>query len=1128
MSKDSNYYKEIIGRLNNLTKREYLFYASIGIQIFLIIIFSLFTSFVIVESLGHFSSPVRTVLFFLFILISVSTLFFFFVRPLAKYFNIIPSKDPFKAAKKVGNNYPAIKDDLLNAMQLVAFETSGKQYSPLLIDAAFSQVYQKTQSIKFEKIISFKKSKELLLYTFAVIVFCFTLNLFFPGLSAAANRLVNFDKEFIPPAKFNFIIHPGNTEITKGDDVFISVKVEGSVPANVFLAVKNEEQSEFEFKELRRDSTGNFTLNITAIRSSLKYYAKAEDVTSEEYTINVIDRPVIKTFNLTINAPAYSGILPVEQKDNGNITSLKGSTVEVNLNSTKRLKTAEIIFDDTSIVKLNVQDEKASGKFRIMKDNNYYIRLTDDAGNNNLSPITYSIKILNDAYPAIELINPDNDVNLANDNRVPVLVRISDDYGFSKLVLKYRLTHSRYEPAREDYTSVELPLEKKALETEVNYVWNLTKLSLAVEDVVEFYLEVFDNDIISGPKSTKTPSLNVRVPSLDEILAKADDVHRDAEIDLKETLKEAEELKKSLEKIDQELKKDQREISWEEKEKIEQALDQFEQLQQKVENIQSELNKMQQDLQKNNLLSEETLEKYMELQNLMDQLSSEEMKKAMEQMRNVLQNLNRSQVQQQMENMKIDEEAFQKSIERTLNLLKRIQIEQKVDELLRRSEELTKEQQELQNETKEENPDDKTNRDRLSEKQDEITDQLEKFKNEMEELAQKMDELKDLPKEELDKIREEFEKQQNEQKSEQASQQIQQNQMQQAQQNQQQLSQNMKQMQNMMEQLQQSMQQANQIQTFTDMMKIMDNILTLSKQQEALKNESQNMEPNSPRNNENAQKQNNLQRSLDNILQQMSELSQKTFAISPEMGKALGDAKREMQRSTQALQNRNAPMAAMSQGESMESLNAAATLMKGSMESMMQGGGQGGMMSLMQQLQQLGQQQMGLNNLTQQLRQGQQGKLSQQQMAELQRLAQQQELIRKSIEQLNREARESGKSKSLPGNLENIAKEMQEVITNMRTEKLDDELIQKQERILSRMLDAQRSINERDFEKQRESNTGENIVRQSPAELNLNSDKGKNLIKDELNRAVQEGYSKDYEELIRKYFEALQKENLKN
>jgi hypothetical protein len=39
---------------------------------------------------------------------------------------------------------------------------------------------------------------------------------------------------------------------------------------------------------------------------------------------------------------------------------------------------------------------------------------------------------------------------------------------------------------------------------------------------------------------------------------------------------------------------------------------------------------------------------------------------------------------------------------------------------------------------------------------------------------------------------------------------------------------------------------------------------------------------------------------------------------------------------------------------------------------------------------------------------------------------------------------------------------------------------------------------------------------------------GKEKIKDELNQAVQEGYSKDYEDLIRKYYEALQNEKIKN
>ena len=124
---------------------------------------------------------------------------------------------------------------------------------------------------------------------------------------------------------------------------------------------------------------------------------------------------------------------------------------------------------------------------------------------------------------------------------------------------------------------------------------------------------------------------------------------------------------------------------------------------------------------------------------------------------------------------------------------------------------------------------------------------------------------------------------------------------------------------------------------------------------------------------------------------------------------------------------------------------------------------------------------------------------------------------------MNKESKESGQSKKMPANLEKILEDMKEVVTDMKTQKLGDELIQKQERILSKLLDAQKSINERDFEKERESLAGKNFRRESPAPLLLNSEEGKDKLRDELLKAIREGYLKDYEDLIRKYYEALQK-----
>jgi hypothetical protein len=73
------------------------------------------------------------------------------------------------------------------------------------------------------------------------------------------------------------------------------------------------------------------------------------------------------------------------------------------------------------------------------------------------------------------------------------------------------------------------------------------------------------------------------------------------------------------------------------------------------------------------------------------------------------------------------------------------------------------------------------------------------------------------------------------------------------------------------------------------------------------------------------------------------------------------------------------------------------------------------------------------------------------------------------------------------------------------------------------MLDAQRSMRERDYEKRRKSESGTDIARQSPGALDLTTQEGRSKLQQDLLRALEEGYSKDYEELIRKYFEALQK-----
>lgn len=1134
MKFDLTHYNAIEKKLEQFAQKNLLITALTQFQIatsgIILFLFLLITA----ELLFRFPVAVRTPLYFTFILATMILLIVKVILPSVKEYLSYKENAHSKSADSVGRFFPSIKDELLNSLQLFR-ERESFLFSHELAVAAFASIYKKVEPVNFSFALTFEQPKKQMKYFFAsLFIFAFSL-ISFQNFQQAAQRFFDYRTEFLPPQKFYFVVSPGNTKITKGADVTVSISITGNnllkwnAPNSISLFYKDETEAKFTSENLTADSTGKFSFLFSGVRNKMEYYCSAEGIESEKYVIEVVDKPVLQTFSVTVTPPAYSKLPVMQMQDNGNITTLFGSAVSLHLQASKFLKSAFLFFNDSTKLKMNTSGLNASVSFSARQEKNYQIMIEDEFGNQNTSPVSYSIKLQSDAAPSINILTPNKNIDLGDDQRLSLLLSIADDFGFTKLLLHYRLSASRYEPPQEKFQSIEIPIAGENVEQEVRYIWNLSPLSLATEDVITYYLEVFDNDNISGPKSTKTTSFTVRFPSLEEILTKTDKKQDQVEHDLKKTLKEADELKKDLEKISKELKQDKKEITWEEKEKIEQTLNKFEELQNKAEEIKKDLSENKDELQKHNLLSKETLDKYMELQKMFDEFSSDEMKKAMEKLQQKLQSLDRKQIQEALDNMQFDEESFRKGIERTLNLLKRVQIEQKIDQLVKRTDDVSKKQNDLQQKTEQSDLENENQRDDASKQQEQLSDDVQKMKDELKQLEKLMSELKDMPKEEIEKLQKELEDQKNEQLSEEASENIQQKQKPKAKQKQMQLSQNMQKMKQKMQKLQQDMEQENQMEVFADLMKSLNNIISLSKdQEEAKKNSQSNFQ--SSQMNKQAVAQDEIKNNLEKVLSQMNQLSQKTFAITPEMGKALGKAHSQMDNALEGLQNRNQSQTMTAQSEAMSSLNQAASMMKNMMDQMMQGGGQGGsgMMSLMQQLQQMSGQQMSLNNMTQMLQKGMNGQLTPEQQGQMQRLAQQQEMIKKSLDELNREAKESGQSKKIPSNLDETLKQMQEVIADMRSEKLSDEIIQKQERILSRLLDAQRSMNERDFEKERESKSGTAQQRTSPGELNLAKQKGKDNLKDELNNLYREGYTKDYEELIKRYFEALQKAQIKN
>jgi hypothetical protein len=1076
----------------------------------------------IAEDLLNLSVGGRTALFWSLVVLAFGLFLMRIAAPLGRIAGILPGPDDMETARHVGRGIPGINDRLLNTLQLLRGADSRALYSGDLIDAALTDLRGACDGIDFTSTVDASLARR----TGRVLAVCMLSGallfaLFPTAFFGAADRLLHFNEAYASPAPFRFIVDPGSRELIKGEKVQVRVRVAGERPDEITIAFRRRGDIEYEERVLRADEGGEFRHQFPPVTETTEYFVHARGVRTDDYTLTVSDRPLIRMLRVTVSPPAYSRLPERQQDDNvGDVAALRGARIRFDVEANKVLRSARLSLSDSVILPLEVAGNRAHGALVLMKERSYHIDLLDSAGTRSIDPVEYALKIIPDAPPTVTLLLPGENLDVTDTTPINLLAKIADDYGFSRARLAYKLVQSKYEAPAQEFTYVPLPVPPAGtLDALLPYRWSMSGLHLVPEDVVSYFVEVFDNDVISGPKSAISEIYSLRLPSMDEVFAQADKGHEASIEGMQDALKQAKEARKEMEELTQSVRASAEKMEWQDKQKAEDLLKKYDDVRGKMDSVKAALDKMVADLSKNRVLSKETMVKYQELQQLMAQLSSPEFAEAMKKLQQAMQQMNPDALRQAMQQFSLSEETFRKSIERTLNLLRRIQIEQKVDEAVRRTEQMIKQQTGVKENTESARAGDKAAMDQIRKEQQEVQEHLDALKAQMEDLQRKMEEFpSEMPLGELEKAKQEMNADSLDAEMEAASRAMEKMQPQEASRSQQRALSSMGKLGDHLQKMQQEMRQNQQRRILNAMRRSMRDLLDLSRREEALKNESETLEPNSRRFRDNEEAQMDVMRDLGTVAEDLAALSQKTFGVTPEMGKSIGDALRSMNDAMRSLAQRNRPGASQQQTEAMGSLNEAAQRVEDSMNAMQQGGGQGmGMAGLMQRLQRLSSQQGGINDASRNL-----GAMTQAQAAEMARLAGEQGMVRKSLEQLAREAAASGDLKKLMGDLNRAAREMAEVQTDLMSGNLNPETVRKEDRILSRLLDAQRSTRERDFEKKRTSTAGEDILRESPAPLDLTTIQGKERLRRDMQKALEEGYAREYEDLIKRYFEILE------
>jgi hypothetical protein len=826
---------------------------------------------------------------------------------------------------------------------------------------------------------------------------------------------------------------------------------------------------------------------------------------------------------LEIFYPRHTGLeaQTIDEND-GTISAPVGSEVKMRIESNRRLASATIVYSDGEKLPLAIRPQAATAELAIDKNRSYHFVLVDESGRTNPHPIEYPITAIPDRDPSVEIVFPGHNVDLDDNMAVDLKIVARDDYGFSKATLSTKWISEGRERAVRQF---EIPGGRvRAERLELGYFWDLAEWGMLPEDVIHYYVEVADNDRITGPKIGKSRTYTVRLPSLDEMIAEFE-FERETDISALDKILEGEwELARRMEELRRELAHDQQ-IDWEKQQDLEQLSSRGQELEKELDEIAESMQQQLEQAQERRLQSLEMLQRMAEAQQLFNEVATDEMKEAMRKLQEAMNQLDPKEIQKALSDMQLSQEDLIKRLERTIAYLKRLQAEQKVDAFVRRLEEMLKQQEAINAETesveKENLPD-------VAPSQERLKDDFDEFASETAAAESSLTENQVAPPEMVAQFCQSAQQCSAPRQMQQAADNMNQQNRGGAKESGAASAEALQQLLEEMKEFQQQMTSKQQEQLAKELREALDKVLYISEEQEDLMTQVEQLDANSLSLREIAAEQEALRAATERLTEDVAAMAKKSTCLSGNLGQCLSRSLDRMGSSAQSLSGRRGSSARNTQHDAMYELNSAAQqivdgMNKNSGQCQKSGGmcNKPGSQGAMGQMQSLGQRQGRLNQqMPKPQGLGGAGMTPQERQA-LSRLKAEQQAIQKGVEDLNSEV---GDQRDLLGRLDKLAEEMKRVVESMERNEITEETRNRQRRIYTRMLDFQHSLQRQDYKDQRKARFGEDVLRASPGSL----DEMRGLTDDEyerlLTRYQEEGYPKEYEETIREYFRALVEE----
>ena len=1049
MERPSN--NKIINILEKFAKKFYLNNLIKGLFWFILFSVSLLFFLSTIENLFWLNSTFRLILLIL-LIISLTTFFSYYIAlPVLRYFGLLREKSYKDFALLLGN-YSNTDDKILSALEL--FELNELNKNELLLNE-LSRRSNELSKINIKNFLNIKEYYKWIIGNISILAIFFTLSFTFPKqFINPLVRISNYNKIF--PKDYGFRVNILNTNFytESGKSFVLNFEITGDkIPKDIYILSNG---NQFIPKKTLNNRYEYIFENIT---ENTIFQIIAEDWISDKYEIKVYNKPTIYRLVANIIYPNYTKINNEQFVNIFSYSVPRGTKIMFSFN----MKDADslIIVNGDKLNKYSVKN-KLDYQIQILKNESIQI-ITKSIQSPLQDTTNIYITEIPDAYPQI-LVQVQKDT--FSIMHYYVSGSISDDYGFTKLLAIYKLT-------RNDSTingKIPITISNNDLIQNFNFDIDFSFLNLQPDDIIHFYLEIYDNDAIAGPKSTKSREYEIKIPTKEEIQMEQSKQLHVANSKFSNIQKELNDIKNELKQLENQWKLE-RKFNYEQKQK-------WENLIKRQNDIINELQNLEQNLQLSPSYDEnlEIYEKIQQIDELIKSINLDELNEYLENLQKLMENNELK--SEDIEEFKLQNEELNKMLDRQIDLLKRLDIEKNLRETFEEFKDLSKQFDEL---SKKQDPDEL---DKQNELKQDLNKQFEKYDSLLKENEKLSDPFK------MENI--ETEEQIINDEVQQAEQNLQKNNHKKANENQKNTSQQLNDLANKLEQNLEKQLKEENVEDATALRQLLKNVLLASFEQENLIKNLYQQNPRLSNYQDYVRKQYELQEVMKRTKDSLYMIGKRQPMVSNFIFDEINKIEKESKKAINNLNNWTLGHAAINQQNLMTSLNNLALFLSDVLQqmeqqnSMSQMNSDGAMkcnnpkntgnsnntkpsMKTLKKLQQ------DLNKQMEALqKEMQNGKKQSKEISEaLAKMAAQQEAIRRAMQQVKEQMSKEGNLKNATF-IQQMIEDMEKTEKDLYNKNLSYETIKRQKQIEIRMLEAEKAEQQQETDNLRKSETAKN------------------------------------------------------